>query len=190
MASRYREIQLSQGKIALVDDDDFEKVSAYKWYAAKLTNKIWYAQRNVIDENTGKKKIQMLHRFIMQEFRKLHIDHINNDGLDCRKSNLRVATASQNGMNRGPSIDNLSGFKGVGWNGKSKRWEARLFTGNRNLFLGSFSCAEDAARAYDKKARIVHGEFAYFNFPDEQQSHCLTEQKGLGLIENNSTDRK
>lgn len=162
-----KEIQLTQGKVALVDDEDYERVTgAGKWYAAKNSNgKGWYAQR--VSGPKPRKTIQ-LHRFLLNEPIQ-EVDHRNGDGLDCRRRNLRIAGIVGNRQNRGKRSTNTSGFKGVFF--QAGKWRARLGLGPRGsvtrLSLGMFDTREGAARAYDAAAREHHGEFAHLNFPGE-----------------------
>ena len=93
------------------------------------------------------------------------VDHINHNGLDNRRPNLRLATRSQNAANLGPYANNTSGYKGVDFN--RGKWRARIREGGVRYFLGYFETAEDAARAYDTKAHELFGEFASLNFPEE-----------------------
>ncbi len=82
-----------------------------------------------------------------------------------RRDNLRPANSSQNGSNRGKQRDNKSGYKGVCWSTKDKRWRATIKLNRKGIYLGNFLTAEEAARAYDAAAREMHGEFACLNFP-------------------------
>lgn len=107
-----KQIPLTQGKFAIVDDEDFERVNQFRWTAVKheIT---WYAHRNTHkDEGISQKKIY-LHRFILCPSSDIEVDHIDGDGLNCRRSNMRLATSSQNKMNRDRHGDNVSGYKGV-----------------------------------------------------------------------------
>jgi hypothetical protein len=99
----------------------------------------------------------------------IEIDHVNGDGLDNRRENLRVATHAQNASNRGVRVNNTSGFKGVHANhsGRGKQWFAYITTNYKRQHLGMFGTAEEAARAYDAAAVRLHGEFARLNFPSD-----------------------
>ena len=94
------------------------------------------------------------------------VDHINQDPLDNRRQNLRLATRSQNAANLGPYANNTSGYKGVDFN--RGKWRARITQDGVRYFLGTFDTAEDAARAYDQKALELFGEFASLNFSEEK----------------------
>lgn len=157
------EIPLTHGKVAVIDDVDAE-LSTAGWFAMKPTvgkhrRKSWYAVRTVPGGTT------YLHREILGiTDPTTQVDHRDGDGLNCQRNNLRVATPSQNGMNRGPSICNTCGYKGVSWHKKSQKWRATL----RNKHLGLFDTKEEAAAAYDVAAFRLFGEFAYLNFSEVQ----------------------
>lgn len=156
--SRY--IKLTQGKVAIVDDEDYALVSQYKWWAHKIRN-IYYVQAH---EPKNNKKIRM-HRLIMGiADPKVGIDHINGNGLDNRKNNLRIATKSQNGMNQKPQKNRSSKFKGIYWNKNAKKWQAQIKINKKNKYLGLFNIETEAAKSYDIAAKELFGEFARLNF--------------------------
>ncbi len=97
----------------------------------------------------------------------IEVDHKDGNGLDCRRHNVRPATKQQNQANRGPRANNASGFKGVSWFPRQRRWYARIGVDGRNLYLGVYESAAAAARAYDAAARTHFGEFAKLNFPED-----------------------
>ena len=154
-----KEIQLTQGKVALVDDEDFERVNEHKWYAQKGKN-TWYAYRR------SPRMSAKMHRFIMNTPKELLVDHIDSNGLDNRRCNLRECSAQQNCMNTRISKRNTSGFKGVCWHKRDKNWYARIGFNKKKVFLGCYSLAVDAAKAYDAKAAELFGSFAKLNFPE------------------------
>jgi AP2 domain. len=164
-----REILLTNNKIALVDDGDFETLSRFKWTAYKKRS-TWYAHRTVHASERellgGRKSISM-HRFLLSHLptKGIEIDHKNRNGLDNQRENLRVATRSLNQMNCGPYKGNKSGYKGVSWRQKG-RVIAQIYINTRRVYLGRFDTPEQAARAYDAKAKELFGEFAYLNFPE------------------------
>jgi hypothetical protein len=156
-----KEIQLTQGKVALVSDRCFEYINQWKWHAH--FGDVWYAERN-----EGKwpfqKKIKM-HRVIMGiTDSDIKIDHIDGNGLNNQDENLRVCTHAQNLRNRKKPSNNTSGWKGVCLIGN--KYQAQITAEGKVIYLGSFLTPEDAARAYDKAAKKYHKEFAYLNFPE------------------------
>jgi len=156
-----KKIALTQDKFALVDDDDFEKINKYKWHVRKDRNK-WYALRDI--GKPGKRKHIHMHRFIMNTPEGMETDHINNDGLDNRKSNLRVCTKNQNMHNAEKRADNTSGMKGVYWHKAAKRWHVRIKVNKKYISLGYFDNIEDAGMEYDYAAVKYFEEFAKTNF--------------------------
>jgi hypothetical protein len=157
-----KEIELTKGYKALVDDEDFEIVSAYGWYAMVETRNV-YAARKARRED-GKRYNLYLHRFLMKVTdRKIEVDHSNHNGLDCQKHNLRVVTHLQNGRNR-RKLKGFSQHKGVVWNKEHEKWTAGIMVNGEAKFLGGFAFETDAALAYDAAAREHFGEFAHTNF--------------------------
>lgn len=94
------------------------------------------------------------------------IDHVNRDRSDNRVGNLRQATSSQNHHNTGPSSRNTTGFKGVSYRPLTDKYIAVIHASKRQKYIGRFATAEEAAAAYDREARVAHGEFAFLNFPE------------------------
>lgn len=156
-----KEIKLTQGKIALIDDEDFEELSRYKW-CAKKNRKTFYAIRGIKKTN-GKWTTLYMHRFILRESNSLVItDHKDENGLNNQKYNLRPCTASKNKMNRGKQANNTSGFKGVSWHKRMKKWKAEIEAKGKIFFLGLFLTPEEAYKAYCEAAQKHHKEFAHF----------------------------
>lgn len=104
-----------------------------------------------------------LHRFLLNAAPGVLVDHVNGNTLDNRRCNLRVATKAQNAANSNPKTGNR--FKGVTWQANSRKYFASIGFSGRTIYIGRFDLAEDAARAYDRKARELFGEFARPNFP-------------------------
>jgi hypothetical protein len=147
------EVSLSGGGVALVDDIDLQAVLPYTWHARRADHRT-YAYGKVNGRPT------FMHRLITGEL-SMAVDHVNGDGLDNRRANLRLATNGQNRANSRPTA--ASGFKGVSRSGN--RWRAYGMKHRQQTYLGSFASAEEAARAYDAWAIEAHGEFARLNFP-------------------------
>ena len=151
-----REIRLNHG-VALVDDEDYERVmAAGKWFSYRNGNTV-YAFRNVTVN--GRPTTQALHTFLTG-YRMT--DHVNGDGLDNRRANLREATHSLNGANRRVGANSTTGFKGV-WLTASGRYTAAIKSGGKRRHLGRFDTGEQAAAAYDAAARELFGDYAGLN---------------------------
>lgn len=149
-------IPLTQGKIALVDDADYELVMRFKWSAHCIKGKFYAVT------NSGRLH---MHRLISGVPGR-NVDHKNGDGLNNQRFNLRPSTTSQNGMNRGKQRNNTSGFKGVTRSGKKTQpWMAQIKLNRKLIHLGCHKTAEAAARAYDVRASVLFGAFAVLNFP-------------------------
>lgn len=158
-----REIPLTRGYVALVDDEDYERVAAKKWgVTVKPQDTTPYAQNGV--RVAGRMTSVAMHRFILDAPIELVVDHINGNGLDNRRANLRLCSRSENQWNRRKSSQNTSGFKGVFHRGGT-RWIARITAHGKTVHLGRFRDPTIAARAYDAAALRLHGEFARLNFP-------------------------
>jgi hypothetical protein len=149
-----REIPLTQGKVALVDDEDFELISQYKWHAQR-GGSTWYAYRS-----SGVKSISM-HRQIAQPPDEKFIDHRDGNGLNNTRKNLRECTNQQNQRNRRKGATRKSPYKGV--TSAREKWRADIYSGGVRTALGSFAVPEEAARAYDRAAIAAFGEFAQIN---------------------------
>lgn len=147
-----REIPLTQGHVALVDDKDYERFMAMgKWQVSLCGGRLYAARGH-----------QRMHRLLIDA---PLVDHINGNGLDNRRANLRPATGTQNNANSRRSRANTSGYKGVSLYRRTGRWRAYLGTRPREVHLGYFDTPEQAARAYDAAATQAWGEYARLNFP-------------------------
>jgi len=160
----FRRIPLTQGKYAIVDPEDFERLNKHKWYAARDT-RTFYAHRK---KRVGKKYVSIgMHREILNPPGHLMVDHINHNGLDNRKANLRLATCAQNSYNRRQVRKNKSSkYIGVSWKQWTKKWAVIICYKRKNKIVGYFKDEIQAAKAYDKAAKMYHGEFATLNFPE------------------------
>lgn len=154
------QIKLTQDKVAIVDDKDYELISQHKWFAHRYKNK-FYADANFKEGN--KYKTIRMHRIITGAGVGEEVDHINGDTLDNRRENLRICTKTQNRQNRHYGYGSSS-YKGVYWHKHSKKWCAQII---RSTFIGYFDSEEEAARAYDKAAIDLFGEYARLNFESE-----------------------
>jgi hypothetical protein len=154
------EIPLTQGLVALIDEADAAMALARKWYAGR-SGRTFYAQRTDLAAD-GSRLTVRLHTFLTGW---RYVDHINGNGLDNRRANLREAEHRQNLMNQRRPRHNTSGFKGVTLNKRTGKWEAQILPQGRHIRLGSFEDPEEAARAYDAAALLHFGEFARLNFP-------------------------
>jgi hypothetical protein len=158
-----REIPLSHGYVAFVDDEDYELVSKYNWSAYEDSNGMVYA----ICYTTRYSRNIRMHRLIMNAPDGMDVDHADRDGLNNRRSNLRLATRSQNNANSVVSRNSKSGYKGVCLDSYTGRWKASIMVDYKHIHLGRFDTKEEAAMAYDKAAVAAFGEFARTNFPTE-----------------------
>lgn len=160
-----KEIPLTMGKVALVDDDVFDQQGIFKWHAKKGRKGTFYAGRWVGPRSA--KQLLLLHREIMQAPPDKQVDHIDRNGLNCQRYNMRLATHQQNMCNRGAQVNNVSGYKGAHWIPDRNKWMSNISVNGRSIFLGHFADKLQSARAYDAAARFYFGEFAILNFPDE-----------------------
>ena len=159
-----KEIQLTQGRVAIVDDWRFDELSQYKWYAKWCEHThSFYAARNSTD-SAGKRTTVFMHVVIAETPKKFQTDHINHNTLDNQEENLRVCTQSQNQHNRWKYASNTSGFKGVVRHGRG--WHAQIMVGGKQESLKTRNTREEAAADYDEAAKRMHGEFAVLNFKE------------------------
>lgn len=158
-----KEIKLTQGKTAMVDDQDFEWLSQWKWLAVYSGSNKWYARRNYRDN--GKRYSIFMHRQILNAPEGMQGDFIDGDSLNNQRSNLRLATQSQNNMNRESFKKNkTSKYKGVCFYNRPKKYGMQIYFGGK-VISRLFNTEIEAAKEYDRLARIHHKEFARLNFP-------------------------
>lgn len=151
MEINLQQIPLTQGRFALVDDEDFEYLNQWKWYFDH-----GYARRDQKIE--GKKRRIYMHREIIEN--SFGVDHKDNNRLNNQRSNLRSATQAQNILNTKKYKGWTSRFKGVSWHKKSKKWMAQIRASKKHFYLGLFDKEVDAYEAYKEAAIRLHGEFA------------------------------
>ncbi len=156
---RIRYIPLTKGLFAIVDAADYERVRQYTWCASCSGNRV-YAYRK------DRGKTVRMHQFIMNPPKGMVVDHIDGNGLNNRESNLRVCTQHQNLFNSRPIVKS-SRFKGVHLYKRTGKWRAGIRHCGRDIHIGTFDDEIEAAKAYDRKARELFGEYAYLNFPEE-----------------------
>lgn len=162
----FRRIPLTMGKFAIVDPDDFDRLNIYKWHASKNAG-IFYARRNLYPKRKGKPGSIPMHRQIMKAPAGFVIDHINYNGLDNRKANLRLANHSQNVCHRRKlNKSSYSRYKGIYFNKRIRKWRVQISVNRKFKQIGYFKDELEAAKAYDAAAQKYHGEFAALNFPD------------------------
>lgn len=161
-----KEIKLSKfGKnkglyVAMVDDEDFERVRQFAWSVQKGGN-TYYAKTSVMID--GKCKYVFLHEYVTGS---VGSDHIDGNGLNCQKLNLRKCTKAQNAMNAAPHKTGSSKYKGVTKPIGRNHFHSQIRINGRHVFIGSFTDEIEAAKSYDKKAIEFFGEFARLNFPE------------------------
>lgn len=160
-------IPLTQGKHAQVDDQDFERLSRWAWYAVKnKRHRTWYAVRSGLNGS----QIRMHREILGVTSPEIEVDHRDGDGLNNQRFNLRECTQHQNKFNRGLFRSNTTGYKGVvfvKYNNRSYKYRAQLRLNKKLLYFGFYDTPEEAARAYDAAAKECFGEFARLNFPRE-----------------------
>ncbi len=159
-----KNIPLTQRKVAIVDDADFEQIAKYNWhfsgrYAARWGKRHFHKREKVL-----------MHRAILKPHEGSEIDHINGNTLDNRRENLRICSHAENMHNARRRFDNTSGFKGVTWNKQHSKWQAQIQVSGSKVFIGRFNNKVEAAIAYDEKAREILGIYAKVNFDDATDS--------------------
>ena len=156
------EIPLTQGQVALIDDEDYELVSQYKWYARWDPHTKSFRAVTTGRQLGGKRKMTYMHRLIMNAQKGEQVDHVNHETLDNRKENLRLCDGFGNQHNRGKNLNNTSGYKGVYWSIRASKWRALIQFNGKLIHLGYFTTPELAHEAYCKAALELHGRFSNF----------------------------
>jgi AP2-like factor (euAP2 lineage) len=166
----------SKGRYALVDDEDYERLSQFRW----LCTDDGYARRR-----EGNRNILMHREIVGVTARHLVVDHINHDTLDNQRSNLRIATFQENARNTKP-WGVTSPYKGVGWNKRLGLWTAKIFADKTPVYLGKYTTQREAAAAYNAAALELFGDFAYLNeIPDEDPDDQPVERLNSGPVKTN-----
>lgn len=156
-------VPLTQGYEAVVDAADVPLVESWVWMShvrrrPNGTVRAVYAVRNAADQ-MGKRHLVLMHRVIAETPQGMETDHVNGNGLDNRRRNLRNVTKQQNSFNQRLAVNNTSGAKGVSWEQREGKWRAQINVSGKNRHLGLFNSIEDAAAAYAKASIDQHGEF-------------------------------
>lgn len=156
-----KEIKLTRNMVAIVDDENFEWLNQWKWYAQKSGN-TYYAKRR---ETQGEKKFIYMHRLIMRAKPGQEIDHANGNGWDNRIENMRFCTDSQNFQNSRKRKNCSSKYKGVHYANHAKKWRAMICAPGvgKSSHIGCYSSEREAAKSYNEKAKVLFGEFANLN---------------------------
>jgi hypothetical protein len=158
-----KQIELTKGYFATVDDEDYERVAQFNWCATVKQQGV-YAVRG--KGPRGKMKMIYLHRFLLGAVAGQYVDHVDGDSLNNRRDNLRLCSGRANVWNQKRKSSNRSGYKGVCWDKSRRLWKAEIRAVEGRIHIGRFEVPEDAAKAYDAAARKHHGEFATLNFPE------------------------
>lgn len=170
-------IPLTHGKFTIVDEVDYENLSANKW---KFDSNGYVARSVFIGRINGitKTKTILMHRLIMNTPKGMDTDHINGNKLDNRRSNLRVCTTSQNCSNQHRRTNAKNNYRGVHWHKKLGKWQAKIVVNYKQIYLGVFENELDAAKTYNNAAIKHHGEFARLNHilrhgHAARENHCI-----------------
>ncbi len=162
--SETRTIPLTQGKVAIVDIEDYERLACFKWAALRRGRQhiIWHAVRYA-GGGRRNQHYSYMHREVINARAEFVVDHIDGDGLNNRRSNLRECTTPQNV--RSQIKRQGQEYKGITFSKKEQKWIAQIKNESVARRIGTFDKAIDAARAYDRAAILYHGDFARINFP-------------------------
>ena len=162
-------IELTRGKVALVDDEDYEVLSQYHWQAYRNKAGNWYAKRGINPSKKGsveKYTLVYMHQQILDHYD--GVDHLNGDGLNNQRSNLRKADQSINNQNKKKKPGTTSAYLGVSWHKQGKKWKAQVkIPKGKVTHLGLFAEEVEAARTYDQAVRALYPGYVKTNFPQQ-----------------------
>lgn len=152
-----KQIKLAQGKLVIVDDEKYEYVNQWTWSFS-----MGYAKRR---EKLGQNKFHtiQMHRVLMDCPKNMQVDHIDGNGLNNQKNNLRICSPLQNMRNQKVRKNNSSGYRGVHWSIKHNKWIARIGSNYMRIHLGCFDDKREAAEAFNNASKKYHGEFGRLN---------------------------
>lgn len=153
-----KQIELTQNKLAIVDDEDYERLNQYKWHYDS-----GYAVRQIRIKNGRQTKVKMHWDVIGKPGPRFEVDHIDRNGLNNKKDNLRICSHAENSLNKTIHKDNSSGYKGVSWCKREEKWAAQIMFSGKKIHLGYFLNKKDAAIAYDEASKVCHGNFGNRN---------------------------
>jgi len=168
----FRKIRLTEGKFTILDPPDFYRLNSFDWLASGRDDNLYAAR--VIRSQTGRLNTILMHREILKAPPGLLVDHRNTDSLDNRRSNLRLATPSQNSCNsRRDKSNTYSRYRGVSFSKRKGKWFATIRVNGKKIWLGYFDDELDAALAYDRAAIKYHREFAKLNFSRDEYTNDI-----------------
>ena len=157
-----KRIFLTQGMFAIVDDEDYEYLKRWSWYAHKDGNTFYAVRKSPKTKSGGKRQLVRMHRVILRAASNEMVDHKNGNGLNNRRRNIRFCTQSQNNYNYA-NYPHSSKYKGVSWKTDKGKWYVGIRSKGKHIFIGSYVDEDEAGRAYDEKAKELFGKFARLN---------------------------
>lgn len=160
-----KEIKLTKGFIKLVDDKDFDYLNQWKWCVLIVKgSKTFYAKRGLYIKETQETGVILMHREILRlSNSQTKADHIDHNGLNNQRGNLRIATHSQNVANASSRKNSSSKYLGVYWDKIRNKWAVEITKNYKKRYLGHFKTENEAATAYNDAAKVIHGQFANLN---------------------------
>jgi len=158
---KMKEIVMKDTSVILIDDCDYVLLVSNKWHKLTVGNCNYAATYIVLPD--GSRKQELMHRIILKPFKGWEVDHIDGNGLNNQRGNLRICKHRNNQMNRRKHIIGTSQYKGVSWDKDKQRWRASISVNGKRRRLGSYKKEKDAASAYNKAAKLIYGEYANLN---------------------------